>query len=223
MINFKQVVIVFTLLSQLIYCPTPLEGGSIIKTENTTITEEEIPFLLDDIINEKFRSIHSEYVEVYVDNIDFNINTPLDTLDGVNLNISDFNDHIEANSPADSPFIDQGEIFVEIGKYLNINPYYIYAHASLESGHGKSRICIDKGNYFGIGAFNSDPYNCALTFDGNNMAESIYYGAKWIKENYFDKNQNTLYSMLYGGKKYAVNNDGSPNDSWAYKILSLMK
>lgn len=188
---------------------------------------------LEDFTLEDFCSIHQEFYEMEMDyaieinNNKNNIDKDLTLFDFNSVTEEEFNEHILLNSPSDSPFINKGRMFISIGEALNINPYYIYAHASVESSHGKSNLAISKGNYFGIGAFNSDP-SLAYTFISDEYDEELkmyiglYNGAKWIKENYFSNGQNTLNKMLQG-KIYAQLDDGTPNYHWRDTISYLMK
>ena len=131
------------------------------------------------------------------------------------LTAADINAWIDRIRP-DSPFAGNGYIFIDASNQTGLDPRYILAHAALESGWGLSDIARDKHNYFGIHAFDNDPYNSALSM-GNGMREGIVSGAKWIKKNYYDKGQTTLYLMIYGPKRYAT-----AGDSWITEIASIM-
>lgn len=181
-------------------------------------------------INEEFQSIHNEYIIPMEDEIKENemlSNHYKDlTLFGEELlDVNKMNEHIKNTAPSDSPFINRGNMFIEIGNELSVNPYYIYAHASVESGYGRSNMAITKGNYFGIGAFNSNSSKAYRFIDNKSHDKvyiGIYNGTKWIKENYFNKGSNTLNKMISGKRKYAVYDDGTPNYDWMYDISSLM-
>ena len=119
-----------------------------------------------------------------------------------------------------SPFNGHGDIFIEASEKTGLDPRYILAHAAWESGWGTSAICQDKGNYFGIGAFDDSAYQSAYTFDsegGSKMRGGIIGGAQWIKKNYYDEGQKSLYLMIYGEKQYA-----SAADDWINGISSIM-
>lgn len=117
----------------------------------------------------------------------------------------------------ETPFKDKGYIFIEASKITGFNPLYIFAHASLESGYGTSKIAREKRNYFGIGAFDYNTNN-AYTM-GNSMREGIINGAKWIKENYYDKGYKSLYDMVYKDEHYYYS---STKGEWVDSILWIM-
>lgn len=115
--------------------------------------------------------------------------------------------------------------FDSASKKYNINPYYLLAHFSLESGWGSSRIWNDKNNGFGIGAFDDAPYTKAYTF--SSQEEGILKGAEWIAYNYIHNQEKisgeqgpreTLHKMNFrdsGQILYASDRQ------WAEKIASL--
>lgn len=194
------------------------------STVNLASLDKSIEYSLN------FNSIHEEYIphiteEVMNNNNLITYNQNLTIVDERLFDIDKFNEHIKNTAPIDSPFIGRGDMFISIGYELSVNPYYIYAHSSVETGYGKSNIAKSKGNYFGIGAYNSNPSN-AYRFVNENEVDKVYHGiyngTKWIKDNYFDKGLNTLYKMITGKKRYAVYDDGTPNYTWMYDISSLM-
>ncbi|MGL5328817.1 MAG: glucosaminidase domain-containing protein [Peptostreptococcaceae bacterium] len=138
------------------------------------------------------------------------------------ISIDEMNEWIAERAPSDSPFLGQGEAFLRAGKESGLDPKYIVAHAGLESTWGKSQIARDKFNFFGIGAFNHDPYNSAYTF--NSFEDGIIEGAKWIKRNYTDNGQISLHSMIYGDPTnvYCVTDSGVPSQGWIDKIVNII-
>lgn len=112
-------------------------------------------------------------------------------------------------------FTGYGAAFIEIAEETGLNPVYILAHAATESAWGKSKMAVNKNNYFGIHAYDSNP-DLALDM-GNSVFEGIYNGADWIARNYYNEGQNTLHLMIYGPKQYA-----SAADAWISQIVSIM-
>lgn len=120
-------------------------------------------------------------------------------------------------------FVGHGDVFIEAAKKTGLDPRYILAHAAVESGWGTSRIAREKGNYFGITAYNDSAYSSATKFD--NGLNGIIQGAQWIKDHFYDRGQTNLYDMIYKdpNHRYAVFNDGSPNSAWIDSIASIMR
>ncbi|MBJ6141326.1 glucosaminidase domain-containing protein [Staphylococcus aureus] len=104
----------------------------------------------------------------------------------------------------------QGKAFAEACKKNNINEIYLIAHAFLESGYGTSKFANGKDgvyNYFGIGAYDNNP-NYAMTFARNkgwtSPAKAIMGGASFVRKDYINKGQNTLYRIRWNPKNPAT-------------------
>lgn len=138
---------------------------------------------------------------------------------------TELNEWIKEKAPSDSPFIGRADIFLEASYKSGLSPKYIIAHAAVESSWGKSNICKNKGNYFGIAVYNHNT-NAGYTFVNSNTKDKlktgIIEGAIWISNNYTRKGQNTIHTMIYGPKTYAVYDDGSPNIGWIDQISQIM-
>lgn len=101
-----------------------------------------------------------------------------------------------------------GEYFVEAEQEFKVNAVYLIAHAMIETGNGKSELAKgieveDKKyyNFFGIGAFDHAAVKEGSSFakkgDWSSVQKAIKGGAKFIRENYMDNGQNTLYKMRW--------------------------
>ena len=97
-------------------------------------------------------------------------------------------------------------------KEYNINAIVLISCAILESQMGESRIGRKKNNWFGIQAYDWDPFNSAKKFD--TPADCIDYWCRLIKKNYINEGRTTLKTI---GKKYCS------SSSWAAKIESICK
>ncbi|ASR79037.1 tail lysin protein [Bacillus phage AaronPhadgers] len=134
-----------------------------------------------------------------------------------NLTAEDLDNWINSKAPKDSMMRGMGATFLKAGQEYGLDPRYLIAHAAEESGWGTSKIARDKGNFFGIGAFDDSPYSSAYEFkDGTGSAaeKGIMGGAKWISEKYYGKGNTTLDKMKAAG--YAT------NATWAPNIASIM-
>ncbi|HCW7126745.1 TPA: glucosaminidase domain-containing protein [Staphylococcus aureus] len=104
----------------------------------------------------------------------------------------------------------QGKAFAEACKKNNINEIYLIAHVFLESGYGTSNFASGRYgayNYFGIGAFDNDP-DYAMKFAKNKgwttPAKAIMGGASFVRKDYINKGQNTLYRIRWNPKNPAT-------------------
>ena len=97
--------------------------------------------------------------------------------------------------------------FIEAGKSTGLSPYFITARAVLESGRGTSPLStgIIKGyegyyNFYGIGAYNSNPANGAVyayESNWNTKRKAIIEGAAWVKNQYIGCMQYSAYFMKF--------------------------
>lgn len=137
--------------------------------------------------------------------------------DNILITAEEMNDIIDYwdSQSGGTAFTGYGSAFISIAEDTGLNPIYIFAHAAVESAWGKSSMAVNKNNYFGIHAYDSNP-DLALTM-GNSIFEGIYNGAAWIARNYYNEGQDTLHLMIYGPKQYA-----SAADAWINQIVSIM-
>lgn len=86
----------------------------------------------------------------------------------------------------------------------------LISHAFLESGNGTSNFASGRYgiyNYFGIGAYDNNPNN-AIPFarkrGWTTPAKGIMGGAKFVRQDFINKGQNTLYRMRWNPKHPAT-------------------
>ncbi|AMQ66605.1 tail associated lysin [Bacillus phage Shbh1] len=133
------------------------------------------------------------------------------------LSAQDLDRWIDSMAPSNSIMRGMGEAFFRAGTESGLDPRYLVAHAALETGWGTSNIAKQKGNMYGIGAFDASPFSSAYSF--NNVEAGIVEGAKWIAENYYGRGQTTLHTMRHNGGKHEYATD----PQWDKKIANLMK
>ncbi|KAA9239977.1 hypothetical protein F6I34_05630 [Aerococcus tenax] len=139
------------------------------------------------------------------------------TLPGITA--EQINNWVRSVSPS-SAFNGQGNVFIESQKQSGLDARYLVAHAALESAWGNSNYGRNYHNYFGIGAFDSNPDN-AKNYSNPGLAAGIIGGANWIAKNYYNGQwkQRTLYSMRFNNNVHQYATD----PSWATKIANIMK
>lgn len=124
---------------------------------------------------------------------------------------------IDEVAPANSSMRGLGATFIEAGEKSGLDPRYLVAHSAVETGWGTSNLSKggdpNKGNWFGIGAFDDNPNN------GFNYGNGIVGGAQWIADNFYKNGQTTLDKMRHNGGQHEYATD--PN--WDKTIASIMK
>lgn len=133
------------------------------------------------------------------------------------LTADQLNKWINSKAKKTSVMYNKGNAFFEAAKQSGLDPIYLVAHAAQETGWGTSDMVKKKFNFYGIAAFDSSP-GSATKWGGADTG--IISGAVWIRKNFYDKGQNTLYKMRYssnGKHNYATAKD------WPNKIADIMK
>ena len=146
-------------------------------------------------------------VTVYT--IDSDLNGWLD-ISGAQLDAA-----IAATLP-ESPLIGMGQSFVDTGRRLDINPYYIAAHAAFDSAWGTSAVATGKNNLFGYGVTPSCPFDCAVPF--NSREESISFVTALVKADYLTPGGRFYTTPTLRGMEPIY----SGNPDWAEGIAAIM-
>lgn len=133
----------------------------------------------------------------------------------------EFNEAIKKYRKDSSPFHGNAKVFLQAAKESGLDPRYILAHAAVESAWGTSNYAKNRNNYFGIGAFDSNP-DMAYTFGSGNdgLATGIIEGAKWISKNYYNGKygQTTVNKMRYNNGVHQYCTSGT----WTSSIANIM-
>ena len=130
---------------------------------------------------------------------------------------------------------DKNKIFEKNAKYFyyaekqyNINGLFVAAVGIHESAWGTSRIALNKNNLFGYGAYDSNPYNGAYTFD--DYAEAIDLVSRVFVKFYLNPKGAKIYdNQIANGRYYsgntlsAVNKRYATDKHWANGVYSHMQ
>lgn len=120
----------------------------------------------------------------------------------------------------DSMLVDAGAYFKEAEKQYQVNALYLIAHSALESAWGTSKIARDKNNFFGIAAYDHNPYDAATKYSG--IRTGILDGAKFIANRYLSSNSAVHRGPFVGDKASGMNVNYASDPYWGRKIASIM-
>ena len=125
-------------------------------------------------------------------------------------------------------FYNNAEYFYYIEKQYNINGLFVAAVGIHESAWGTSKIALSKNNLFGYGAYDSNPYNGAYSFD--NYSESIDLIARVFVKYYLNPKGTSIYggekaqATYYNGATLSgVNQKYATDKNWANGVYTHMK
>lgn len=127
-------------------------------------------------------------------------------------------DYWNSRNSLHSPFTGNGQAFINASKESGLDPVYILAHAAIESAWGTSYYATNYHNYFGIGAFDSNPDN-AVNYGNDSMENGLINGATWIANNYYNQGQTSLYTMRYNNG----NHEYCTSTTWVDSITNIIQ
>lgn len=125
-------------------------------------------------------------------------------------------------------FANNAEYFYYIEDEYNINGLFVASIAIHESAWGTSNISKKKFNLFGYGAYDSNPYNGAYSFES--YAESIDLIARVLVKYYLNPAGTKIYDGQTASGKYysgntlsAVNKRYATDKNWANAVYKYMQ
>lgn len=125
-------------------------------------------------------------------------------------------------------FQKNAKYFYYIEKQYNINGMFVAAVGIHESAWGTSKIALNKNNLFGYGAYDSNPYNGAYTFD--DYAEAIDLVSRVFVKFYINPKGTKIYDGQSANGKYysgntlsAVNKRYATDKNWANGVYAHMQ
>ena len=121
---------------------------------------------------------------------------------------------------SDSRLAGKGATFKAAEEKYGVNALYLVAHSALESAWGRSKIARDKNNFFGISAYDNNPYNAATKFD--DVDSGILGAARWINEKYLSKSTYPARGAYLGNKAGGMNVNYATAPYWGESIASIM-
>ena len=155
-------------------------------------------------------------------NINMNLNEPS------GLSLEQF-EKILGDDPNDknNVFKNNAKYFYYAEQQYHINGVFIAAVGVHESAWGTSTIANNKKNLFGYGAFDSDPYNKAYSF--NDYSEGIDLIARVFKKYYINPKGTVIYdgnvatgSFYSGTDLQSINRKYASDKNWYNKVYKWM-
>ena len=136
---------------------------------------------------------------------------------------------IFANDPNDKNkvFENNAEYFYYVEQQYGVNGLFVAAVGVHESGWGTSKISLNKKNLFGYGAFDSNPYGGAYSFD--TYSEGIDLIARVFVKYYLNSPGTVIYDgsktsgKFYNGSTLSgVNSRYASDKNWANAVYKWM-
>ena len=198
------------------------EDGKLIKEEqvNCVVTKSSISKIID--IGTKI------YVEppkpIALENLSFDME--LNKPSGFTL--EEFEKVLTDDKDVNKIFQENAKYFYYIEDEYSINGIFVAAIGIHESAWGTSKIAKNKYNLFGYGAYDSNPYNGAYTFE--NYSESIDLIARVLVKHYLNPSGTSIYDgetatgKYYNGNNLSgVNKKYATDKNWANSVYKYME
>lgn len=201
------------------------EWYKIISSETTGYVKSECTTYIDQSDEYKDKNLeNSKSKAQLISNLNFNmeLNKPS------GLTIEQFKKVLTDSKDVNNIFKDNAEYFYYIEKQYNINGIFVASVGIHESSWGTSKICKEKKNLFGYGAYDSNPYNEAYSF--SNYSESIDLIARVFIKYYLNPNGTSIYGgdkaigTYYNGATLSgINKKYATDKNWSNSVYNYMK
>lgn len=158
-----------------------------------------------------------------------NVNEDMSMNQKSGLTLDDYKKIFSNNSRDTYKIFEQNaENFYNAEQKYNVNGLFVAAIGVHESAWGTSTISRNKNNLFGYGAYDSDPYNSSVNFDG--YASGINTVAKMLSKYYLNPAGTSISdddvavgSFYNGSTAKGVNVRYASDPDWATKVYNTMK
>ena len=199
------------------------EDGNKIKEKQMSaiVTKSSINKIID--IGTKKRTTNSNKQSTITS---LNFNMALNKPSGFTL--EQFKKILTDSKDKNKIFKENAEYFYYIEEQYGINGVFVAAVAIHESGWGTSKIAKNKYNLFGYGAYDSNPYNGAYSFES--YSESIDLIARVFVKYYLNPKGTSIYDNQKASGKYysgntlsSVNKKYATDKNWANAVFKHMK
>lgn len=183
---------------------SPQEEQSIVE-DNINIQEEQV--VVDDI-NTAYASSNINPYEGYITEY-------MDLKNRMNITTEQMDYIINCwVNGRESELTGHGNAFIEASRITGLDPIFLLALAAQEGGWEVSELHTSKNNPYSINMTDENP-NGGYHM-GDDFYSGIINGAIWVNDNYYNAGQTTLYTMIYGQKRYCS------LDGWIESIVSIM-
>ncbi|QGQ48171.1 SH3 domain-containing protein [Metabacillus sediminilitoris] len=119
-----------------------------------------------------------------------------------------------------SVFSGKGQTFIDIARKYGMNELFFAAFAIHESAYGTSTLAKTKQNLFGLGAYDSAPFDSAYYFD--TIEENLNYEAAFVRHKYLSPGYFQFFGPYLGDKTGGMNVKYASDPDWGFKIAGHM-
>lgn len=118
-----------------------------------------------------------------------------------------------------SVMYNSGEDFIRAQETYGVNALLMFGTAINESATGTSALAFFKKNLFGMGAKDSCPISCAVTY--NSVYDSVVGHASLVGGSYANPNSSNFYGSFYGNKGSGFGVNYASDPYWGEKTAKF--
>ncbi len=147
-------------------------------------------------------------------------NLPLNST--ANYTGSDYKKFLSYKKKTNSQYYNATNAFVEAQEKEQINSLLLFAMANHEGAYGTSNLSKTCNNFFGYGAYDSDPGNACVAYKYDDPRSGIIAQAKHLTQIWSDVDDWRFYGSSLGDKSHGMNVKYASDPGWGKAISSMM-
>ncbi len=135
---------------------------------------------------------------------------------------SDYKRFLSYKKKTNSQYYNATNAFVEAQEKEQVNSLLLFAMANHEGAYGTSNLSKTCNNFFGYGAFDSDPNNACKAYKYNDPRSGIIAQAMHLKQMWSDIDDWRFHGSSLGDKSQGMNVTYASDPGWGKAIASMM-
>ncbi|MFV0379762.1 MAG: glucosaminidase domain-containing protein [Anaerorhabdus sp.] len=120
-----------------------------------------------------------------------------------------------------SEYYDHTNAFIDAQDKFKVNSLLLFSMAALESSYGESSYAHECYNFFGRGAYDSNPDNACKGVNFKTAYSGIYSQAIFLRNGYMDDADWRYYGSEVGNKSHGMNVKYASDVNWGKKISNI--
>lgn len=171
-------------------------------------TDDDVTYYTDEIIDTSVSSSIS--YNSYFQNLPFRSVS--------NYTASNYKSYLKAKGKTDSEYYNETTAFTDAQNKESVNSLLIFAMANHESAYGLSTYAKECNNFFGRGAYDSNPDNACDGYDYPTATDGILAQTLFLQNGYFDILDWRYSGTHVGNKASGINVKYASDTDWGKKI-----
>lgn len=173
-------------------------------------TDDDSDFYTDSILTDKTA------IDVRVSYNSYFMNLPFRSASSYTA--TDFKNYLKYKGKTSSQYYNATSSFIDAQSLESINSLMLFAFANHESAYGTSKYSLKCNNFFGRGAYDSNPDNACIQFGYKTPRDGILAQTLFLQNQYFDVFDFRYGGMHAGNKASGINAVYASDSDWGKKL-----